>query len=186
MAKSASRPINRIWPKVCSASDMRNKRIVSLPSGGWGRLLTLTDEWNNTSASQSLHEYYFTADKALAARFSEHSVSQAWQLRWAGHLNPLAHILLALPYLGLTAAEGNKVCQERIKLEPKPTLLFKSTSQVPTSLLIAKLTMSNTNKPANSIMAPLLWDSPGKRDFVNRFPYNSTQSSSSWKSALYS
>lgn len=115
------------------------------------------------------HYFYFihkqwvcTIDKALATRFIDDCVSEAWQLRWASHLNPLAHILLALPYLGLTAAEGNNVCQESVKLEPKPTLLFKSTSQVPTSLLIAKLTMSNTNKPANSIRTPLLWDSGEK------------------------
>lgn len=127
-----------------------------------------------------------TTDKAVATRFIDHCVSQAWQLRWASHLNPLAHILLALPYLGLTAAEWNNVCQESVKLEPKPTLLFKSTTQVPTSLLKAKLTMSNTNKPADSIRTPLLWDSLKKRDFENRFPSNSTQSSSSWKSGLYS
>lgn len=66
------------------------------------------------------------------------------------------HTLLALPYLGLTAAKGNNVCQEGVKLEPKPTRLFKSTSQVPTSLLTAELPMSNTNKPANSIRTQLL------------------------------
>lgn len=112
------------------------------------------------------HLYFYTnsilitTDKALATRFIHHCVSQPWQLRWASHLNPLAHILLVLPYLGLTAAECNNVCQESVKLEPEPTLLFKPTTQVPTSLLIAKLTMSNTNKPANSIRTLLLlWDS---------------------------
>ena len=65
-------------------------------------------------------------------RFIDDSVSHAWQLRWDSHLNPLCtHILLAFPYLGLTAAKGNNVCQESVKLEPKPTLLFKS--QVPIS-----------------------------------------------------
>lgn len=133
--------------------------------GGWGRLLTLTFEWNNNSASLFLHEYHLHHHwQGFSHQVYRPLCSQGWQSRWASHLNPLAHILLALPYLGLTAAEGNNVCQESVKLEPKPTLLFKSTSQVPTSLLIAKLTMSNTNKPANSIRTPLLWDSPGKKE----------------------
>lgn len=139
--------------------------------GGWGRLLTLTFEWNNNSASLFLHEYHLHHHwQGFSRQVYRPLCSQGWQSRWASHLNPLAHILLALPYLGLTAAEGNNVCQESVKLEPKPTLLFKSTSQVPTSLLIAKLTMSNTNKPANSIRTPLLWDSPGKKRLCEQIP----------------
>lgn len=81
---------------------------------------------------------------------------QALRERRASHVNPLAPTLLVLPYLGLAAAERNNVCRESVKLEPKPTRLFKSTSQVLASLLIAELTMSDTNKPANSIKAALL------------------------------
>lgn len=64
--------------------------------------------------------------------------------------------------------KGNNVCQERVKLEPKPTLLPKSTPKVPTSLLIAELTASNTNKSANSIRIRLL--SASKKRLCAKIP----------------
>lgn len=126
--------------------------------------LTQTITWSLSFYSCSIYErWVYSIDEA--ARFTDDCISQTCQLRWESHLSSLAHILSALPYLGLTAAEGNNVCQESVKLYPKPTLLFKSTSQVPTSLCIAKLTVSNTNKPANSITTRRLWNSPQKETF---------------------
>lgn len=118
-------------------------------------------------------------DEALATRFIDDCVSQAWQLRWDSLLNPLAHVLLALPYLGLTAAKGNNVCQESVKLEPKPTLLFKS--QVPTSYTYSQAYLQCQTLISQLIQLGLHFLQISKRDFVNRFPHNSTQNSSSWK-----
>lgn len=120
-------------------------------------------------------------DKAVANGLWDDWASLVWQ-----PLKPACARIISISIWGRNCSyKGNNVCQESVKLEPKPTLLFKSTPQVPTSSLMAKLTMSNTNKPANSIRSAVLTDSL-KRDFVHRFPYNSMQNSSSWKSGLYS